>query len=502
MAEHVMDCITAYIVHGSGLTPSRFSHRLCLVPATVSGNIMRFKNSAQGPTAWIKANGPDALLELKNLREMVWTHSEPPTLVMIPIINHSQVHSYLWFGEVQTWDDAGLHNLELHLLDSLSRPSRKEIESRLAICSSIIRFVLPQVTGRINGSYMEMPEYRQAPGSTDCGWFVCQAVSALSHRQKDMLHRPLPRKLLKSGARQILEACKSGALEMLACGVPPAHLLILHQEPHAAPPPWRPQSPHSSGAPAPHKREPWVTPVLERTLSEPLGDTPGYNLGHGSWEDILGPRADLAFGEASREAFQGYLSAIEKGEFTSPPGLLANVGAQLPDSLMGALLLEGDMDHMEWAPDAELSGNSDEEGLEDPDGGVGLRRFQRGLSTIPRGLDRSKAILTGVHHDLPLSLNWAKESVDLEEDWLKPGLDVDSLSLTAREPQFTDHIVIYPYPPRGSTLTTDNGLSVRLGKKKIKKMSHSESLLFLDHATPGSTYHGSSELYIRPHRIQ
>ncbi|KAG9079790.1 hypothetical protein FRC06_007466, partial [Ceratobasidium sp. 370] len=408
---------------------------------------------------------------------MVWTGREAPTTVLIPVINHLEMHCYLWYGDVTRNHESGASDLHLHLLDSLSRPSTKVIDARLAACDAVIRFLLPQVTGDITGGWKDIPGYRQKPGTTDCGWFVCQALSALSYGHENMLYDLLSLAEVKRKGRHILEACKYGALDTLLHSRLAKPPVVLHRRP-AAPPPWRllPLA-NVTPTPAAPEKTSWVTPVIERSLSEPPGDTRRDNLGHGSWEDVFGSQAALTFAHVSGDAFQGYLKAIDQGQYVPPPGLLAGVGAHLPNNLMKALLLEGDAGGLDWAPEADFADTSDEEGLTDPTSGVGLRRFLRGLSSIPEGLDRSKALFTGQHNNRHLHLNWTKEAVDLEEDWLTAGLDIDSLSLTAHDPRFTSPVVFYAYPPRGSTLTTDNGLSVNF-EESVKKLSHIPNFTF------------------------
>ncbi|KAG9083113.1 hypothetical protein FRC06_004693 [Ceratobasidium sp. 370] len=482
MAEHVMDYLCAYLVHSSSQVHSSRSESLCLVPSSLSGALLQIENVIQGVQAWKLATGPSAMVRLMEQRNMVWTRSEPPGSVIMPFINQLQVHCFLWFGSVMKQQGTGLYDLHLHLLDSLSQPTSQEVKSRLSTCTAIINFLLPQVNGKITGSYMGIPGYQQAPGSTDCGWFVCQAVSALSYGQKSMLHCLLPVKEVKVAAQQILEECQSGALEALVEGVVPASPIILHHDQCPRSAPWLSKALDATETPAPpRKQSPWVTPTIERSLSEPPGDTHRNFLGHGSWEDVFGQRASLAFEQVSVEAFSGYLEAINGGRYTAPPGLLAGVGAQLPESLMQALLLEGETSSLTWAPEAEPKDDSDEEGLIDAGGGAGLRQFLRGLATLAGGQERSKAILTGEHRNHPLHLNWAKETVDLDEEWLTAGLDIDSLSLTAKNPQFTSPAVFYAYPPRSSTLTTDNGLSVNL-EGNAKKLSHSTYHLHVQNA--------------------
>ncbi|KAG9089910.1 hypothetical protein FRC07_012234, partial [Ceratobasidium sp. 392] len=197
MAEHVMDYVTAYLTHCRTASQPCSSRKICLVPAASSGALVGMENISDGLEAWRFRTGPTAAAQLLTLRELVWSDPEPPSLVLMPYINHLQVHSYLAFGTVVKRPGSTLHDLHLNLLDSLAQPSKREIESRLEMYISVLRVLVPQIDGRITGSYLSIPRFRQAPGSTDCGWFVCQAVSALAHGQQSSLNRPLPIQVVK-----------------------------------------------------------------------------------------------------------------------------------------------------------------------------------------------------------------------------------------------------------------------------------------------------------------
>ncbi|KAG8713535.1 hypothetical protein FRC09_018609 [Ceratobasidium sp. 395] len=476
MAEHTMDYVSAYLVHSKAQTQHHGFRGHCLVPASLSGALLQTENICQGVENWITKTGPNAMTQLLLQRHMVWSSSEPPQVVLLPIIDHLQAHCYLWFGKVCRQPSSGIFNLDLHLLDSLSPPSSETVAARLASCTSILRFLLPQINGEISGQHMAIPGYRQAPGTTDCGYFVCQAISAIVYSHRSSLWHLSPVSHVKQRVLSILQLCQSGSLDQLVRGNPISSPIILHLPPQVASPPWLSKSEVTLELKNRSKPVVWVPPVVQRSLSEPPGDADRY-VGRGSWEEVFGPRVDVQFEQVSGEAFRGYLEAVAKGKYSPPSGLLANSGGQMPQSLMRGLLLEGEAETLSWVPDAPLSGCSDEEGLLNLDGGAGLRRFLQGLSHLRDGRERSLAILTGEHRNQHLHLNWSKETVDIEEEWLTAGLDVDSLSLTAEQPQFTSGVVLYAYPPRSGTLTTDNGLSVYVDNK-AKKLSHSESGFF------------------------
>ncbi|KAG9097030.1 hypothetical protein FRC07_010846, partial [Ceratobasidium sp. 392] len=486
MGEHVMDHVTSYLVHSSAQLQPRTFHKVCLIPSSLSGVLLQMEHVGRNVVAQQSSLAADAS-RLFEQRDKVWTHGELPNVVIMPFINHLQVHCYVWYGHICKKEGTDTYDLHLNLLDSLARPSPGEIKTRLGACISILRVVLPQVNGLITGDHVDIPAYRQSLRSTDCGWFVCQAVSAIAWRRLDALHRLLPMDEVKTRLWQILQECKAGILDSLATGHIVPEPIVLHRSQQPASPPWRPKQLAKPEPSAPVKVEQWVAPKIERSLSEPAGDSRPGDAVNGGWEDVFGSRVSIAFEEVSGEAFRGYLEAIASGGYQAPEGLLAGVGVRLPDSLMKALLLEDDgEDHLDWAPHARCKGGSDEEGLLDPDGGVGLQRFLTGLESLPSGMVCSKAVLTGEHMNTPLMLNWIKESIDVEEEWLTAGFDIDSLSLTASDPQFTSPITFYAYPPRASTLTTDNGLSVNVNGQ-VKKMSHIPNFTFA-HTGPGNSF--------------
>ncbi|KAG8715125.1 hypothetical protein FRC09_016897 [Ceratobasidium sp. 395] len=476
MAEHTMDHVSAYLVYSSARALRQDSQGHCLVPASLSGALLQLENIAYGVEDWIARTGPTAMTQLLLQRQMVWSGLEPPKLVLIPIIDHLNAHCYLWFGAVRRCSNSGLYNLDLSLLDSLGSPSRETVRARLAACISVLQFLLPQVNGAISGKHLAIPGYQQAAGSTDCGYFVCQAISAITYGQRQSLKSLFPVKLVKESVLEILESCKGGVLKDLVTGYAPTPPIILHLPPSYAPPPWLQKPTEQRKQNTVIQVQTWTPPMLKRSLSEPLGDCKS-GVGLGSWEEVFGPTVHVLFEQVSGAAFQGYLEAVSNGTYIAPQGLLANSGGPVPQSLMQGLLPAGESELIPWAPDVLSSEGSDEEGPLDPEGGTGLRRFLQGLSYLQEGRERSLAMLTGEHRNQPLHLNWTKETVDISEEWFTAGLDVDSLSLTATQPQFTSGVVFYAYPPRSGTLTTDNGLSVKF-EGTSKKLSHIPNLAF------------------------
>ncbi|KAB5587941.1 Cell wall alpha-1,3-glucan synthase ags1 [Ceratobasidium theobromae] len=106
--------------------------------------------------------------------------------------------------------------------------------------------------------------------------------------------------------------------------------------------------------------------------------------------------------------------------------------------------------------------------------GMAIAEFTQHLLEIKDLFERQKALLSGSDPDHPLKLNWLKDTIDLEEDWLLPSVDIDSLSLTTSNPQFMEPVVIHAYPPRAATISTDNGLKV-LHNGQERPLSHSNN---------------------------
>jgi hypothetical protein len=82
------------------------------------------------------------------------------------------------------------------------------------------------------------------------------------------------------------------------------------------------------------------------------------------------------------------------------------------------------------------------------------------IRSIQNLAERDRAVLTGVHRGTPIVLDWRKDALVVEEDWLEIGMDIDSLSLTVDDPHLMASVSIQTYPTRATTMTTDNRLRV------------------------------------------
>ena len=127
--------------------------------------------------------------------------------------------------------------------------------------------------------------------------------------------------------------------------------------------------------------------------------------------------------------------------------------------LIGAFMRDGPV------PSRLPAGISIVEGLTqdkpaDQDNAMSIREFVTAVRDIESHEERDRAILTGVHRGEVLNLDWRKDSLNIEEDWLDVTVDIDSLSLTVDDPQFTASVTLQLYPARATTMTSDNRLRV------------------------------------------
>ncbi|KAG9096971.1 hypothetical protein FRC06_008148 [Ceratobasidium sp. 370] len=478
MTEQVMDHTVTYLAYQALLTtPS--SRSLCVIPPTIF-NWPKQMGASQGLSAWLAKEGPDGPRTLQNLRDQVWIGPEPPARVILPVIDHPQMHCYLWYGNIERRRDRSNYHCRLFYLDSLSQPAGTTIDKRLAEAKLVLQFMLPQINGEVTGSYQRIPGYRQSPGSLDCGFFVCQAVSALAFGHDHALQRLRPVALVRSDIKVILDECADKALLKLSRGLAHAHPILLHRNDRAATPPWRRSSPPPDTQVERKPRLRWTTPDCPRSLSEPAADVLASDVHAYGWEAIFGPSIAAKFHAISPESAKNYLDGVRTDGFSMPPGLLAGTKARLPGRVVEATLLtRSTKAPVNFLPGITIVGGEDEEGLECPDDGMSTRLMCHALSHLKNGRERSLAVLTGTHNGQTLHLNWAKDTVDLEEEYLTANLDIDSLSLTTTDPQFTMPATLHAYPPRASTLTTDNGLSIMWEGEK-RPLSHFPNFTLLN----------------------
>ncbi|KAG8737866.1 hypothetical protein FRC10_007575 [Ceratobasidium sp. 414] len=477
MGQEVMDQVSCYLAYQAVLSSGGVPKLLCLVPPSVFGALMRSSEFAQGPVQWMRHAGHQGAQRLQGLRDMVWTSNCTPARILLPVIDPRVIHSYMWYGDVQPQAEGPGFSCQLKYLDSLSAPSMSTFNQRLQEAKLVLSYLLPQLTVNTTGVHMKIPAYRQKPGSLDCGVFVCQAVSALSSFKDSALHQPLSVPVVRKRILDILGVCADKGLVKIGSGQKHAFHITLHSEPRLASPPWRAEQSVDTLPPIIIKKglQDWVAPKYERSLSEPRGFHPS-ELVSVNWDTLFGPRAAACFTVPSLENTRKFLKKLDSNDDQLPPVMLSGVVPRLPSYLLEAVLLHDDPtpSHNFLPPGVHVVGGDDEARLQYPEDCAGVVRMGHMLSHLREGRERSYAILTGESSGEPLRLDWSRNTVDLELEHLAASLDIDSLSLTASKPQFIMPAALHAYPPRATTLTTDNGLSVDVNGKKTP-LSHSTS---------------------------
>lgn len=467
MSVPVMDHTVGYLVYHAVLKGTSSNRSICLVPPSLFGAMKQIEGAvSSGDMAGMSNKSPEVLTRRLHQRSMVWTRPEPPNRIILPVIDHQQAHCYLWYGDIKPRQGRSAFHCELKYLDSLARPSSHLLTERFSLAQSIIKTLLPQINGEITHKYEFIQGYRQAPGSVDCGYFVCQAVSALAFFRDDALKQLQLVPHVRANIKRILESCSDKALLRLSRGLIAKKPILLHRQHVIAPPPWKARKDATPATPPTRKERPsWKTPEYTRSLSEPRESHRSLGLGLWapmSWGEMFGPMPPPNFQLIDPNSAAPYLNRLEDRSFSMPSGILAGMSSASPEHFLESLLLRtGDISNVRWLPGLTIvGGKDDEEELERPEDCLGVKSMCDVLSFLKEDEERSVAILTGTNAGKPLRLNWVKDSLDLDQDWLSASLDVDSLSLTASDPEFTMPAVLHAYPPRASTLTNDNGLKV------------------------------------------
>lgn len=473
-----MDHTVAYLVYHAKLLETSPRRRVCLVPSSLFGAMKQIEHASSTCTPAALANKtPEQLQQLLLQRNLVWAEQEPPTRIILPVIDHQHTHCYLWYGDIKQRRDRKLFNCKLKYLDSLKRPSGILLAERFSLVKTMINTLVPQINGNVTYEYEHISGYNQAPGSTDCGYFVCQAVSALSFYRDDALQALQPVASVKANIKRILESCADKALLKLRNGLVAKEPIVLHSPHRTAPPPWRAsEAARPATPPSGKKLLTWTSPEHTRSLSEPretyrsLRERQSTPL---SWETIFGPMPPSDFRQIDPDSTGLYLQRLRDHSYELPLGVLDGVSGSAPDYFLEALLLRrGKTARPRWLPGVSIVDGGDEEKLERREDCLGIHATCETLSHLRAGQERSLAVLTGTNAGHHIRVDWTKDSLDYKEEWLSASLDVDSLSLTATDPEFTMPAVLHAYPARASTLTTKNHLFVKVYNVKTP-LSHS-----------------------------
>ncbi|KAF8593794.1 hypothetical protein BDV93DRAFT_566140 [Ceratobasidium sp. AG-I] len=483
MSELVMDQAVAYLVYHAKLMEKSAHRQICVVPSSLFGAMKQIEHLSSGLTN-TKKKTPEELKNLLAQRDLVWSSPVPPTRIILPVIDHQQVHCYLWYGDIYQKPGRKLFHCKFTYLDSLQHVSDVSKAERFALVKTMVKTLLPQIDGEFTCAYPRIAGYVQDAGSTDCGVFVCQAVSALSFHQDDALQRLQPVAIVRANLKQILESCGDKALLNLSSGLVAKEPILLHTPRTSAPPPWLvPKPAQPTSPPVQQSRPARISSTYARSLSEPRETHQTLRLRRPpllGWNAVFGPMPQLDFQPINPERVAHYLQHLGHQSVELPEGVLVGVSSSAPDHFLESLLLcKGKSYHPRWLPGITVVENNDEEELEQPEDCLGLNVTVQALSHLRPGQQRSEAILCGTNAGHHIRLDWTKDALDLEEEWMSASLDVDSLSLTAIAPEFTMPAVLHAYPPRASTLTTNNHLFVNVDKTPTP-LSHILNFTFLN----------------------
>ncbi|KDN39866.1 hypothetical protein RSAG8_08517, partial [Rhizoctonia solani AG-8 WAC10335] len=164
-----------------------------------------------------------------------WMSSHPPDRMLIPIVDPDALHHYLYHVVFDKTPGAGLP-ANIYYLDSLGRASTREVEqSRDLKALAIIKKMLPFCEDLQDWSWDTVDwhqgcptQFRQQPGSLDCGLFVCQGLSAVAFNQYSALESPLPASAMRDRLVWLMEQFGAGRIQLGAMSAPPTWFLPLH----------------------------------------------------------------------------------------------------------------------------------------------------------------------------------------------------------------------------------------------------------------------------------
>jgi hypothetical protein len=251
---------------------------------------------------------------------------------------------------------------------------------------------------------------------------------------------PLPRALSEQGSRAASPA-------RAASKTPPArrsHGRETHNSASSSPRRHMPDSPSSRFGPYTRDQA-----SSRRSRSEESG------MSH-----VYGRHRRHVFPPVEDAVYAPFFQELSEDRCSWGVGMLQRVRERDEDDiLVGAFLKDGPVPHRLAAGVNVVEG-----GLQgrpgDQENTLGVREFVAVIRSIKDLAERDRAILTGVHRGATLVLDWRKDALAVEEDWLEIGMDIDSLSLTVNDPHFTTSVSIQTYPARATTMTSDNRLRV------------------------------------------
>lgn len=207
MHINVMDTLVQYLQQHSFLASSMV-HNMAVVPPSIYQMIL-----------CSAGRGSKHL----NAVQAVWQHTALPTYVVLPVIDHG--HWFVWRGAVSR--EGSDWKCDLRYLSSVGRPPQDILKLRASGVRAVVRALFPQLQ-RVHTWYHDVNGFKQAPGSSDCGLFVAQAVSAFIFEQPGALEALLPVARVKHRIFRILQTCAKGILEQILEGFIPEDVCLLH----------------------------------------------------------------------------------------------------------------------------------------------------------------------------------------------------------------------------------------------------------------------------------
>lgn len=231
------------------------------------------------------------------------------------------------------------------------------------------------------------------------------------------------------------------------------------QVPKSSDPSLNPPSPRFS----PYQR---VRPAAERSMSEESG-----------MSFVYGRHAPHIYPEVEDATYAPFFRELSEDMCSWGVGMLQGVRDRDKAAiLVGAFLKDGPVPRT-LAPDVAVVEGQDEGRPGDQENAMSVREFVALVRGIGNLEERDRAILTGVHQGATLNLDWRKDALAVDEDWLQIGMDIDSLSLTVDEPRFTASVSVQAFPARATTMTSDNRLRVLVDGVETP-LSHRMSVSF------------------------
>lgn len=479
-----MDHVVLYLSYQANL--GRSSHKcVVVVPPSIFAGVLAHEQPPQ------------------QSQNFVWTNKQLPSRIVLPVVEHELRHCYVWYGDVYVTATGHFSVLLTHL-DSLSNPSASEWNRRMANAYRVLEILFPTLN-RPTARHIEFPEYKQDPGSLDCGLFVCLTVSAMCFDSPLAMRRPLPPHVIRARIRCILNDCKHGYLWSLAEGRFLDTVTLLHDPVAEWPPKHHPAS-----------QNPFFARVRDMSIAHSiqpapwtLSSVPDASIstspqpGLTSYQDAMaeneyrrqvdfhaiergasqlsgfsfayGRHSMFPFPDPGSHSYDNFFSELEDTS-VNDQGLLQNALGRNRRNLMKAVLLEdGEGRASSLPPGIHVVHHGNRTSLEDDENaGLGPDLYTQCIRAIPEVQGKVKAVLTGEIEGEQTTLNWNKDYVDPEKDFLIATSDIDSLSLTTSNPEFCVPVAIMAYPSRASTLTTDNGLRV-LVNGELHALSHCKS---------------------------